>query len=235
MQPQTNLGLRPQPEQQSGLQMDPQTMPQSESIHKPQLFSLLFSKIIPIASFALAAISLIISVASISISSQPHQSSSVLSDSTDIDAESTNGTVAGTFESKTTRIGCNLPKSASDIVYLYLNYDYGKVGIFISPDEAIEIFTKETNETGNTVTTSKNLKTNTDDIFKQLLSDGIENFSDYEFTDDTETSVPEKDVEWSWLAQIDNSDSSSCEAKGNDTPPAWFTKLTSFIQNKFNL
>lgn len=214
-----------EPQQMSGpnTEIVPQINP-SNATSSP-----VFSKILPLAGIIIASISLILSIASLATSSQNNQPS----DSVD-DTDTTSDIVAGTFESQPIRISCNLPKSTDDIVYLYLSTNSGETGIFVSPEGNIESFTRGSSDTGDVLTTTKNVETDTSDIFKQLLDDGINNFSSYEYPGYSEGEGSEEAASWSWLAQIDNSDSSSCEARGNDTPPVWFKDLEKLIESKFN-
>lgn len=179
-------------------------------------------KVLSITGIVAASLSLVLSVISLVVSLQNSQPS-----------DQTNDIVAGSFESQPVKISCNLPKSANDIVYLYLSTNSGATGIFVSPEGNIESFTKDSSNTGDVLTTTKNVETDTSDIFEQLLNNGINDFSSYEYPGYSQNENPEEQANWGWLAQIDNSDSSSCEAKGNDTPPAWFNDLKGLIDSKF--
>ncbi|MBR2753890.1 hypothetical protein IKD82_01885 [Candidatus Saccharibacteria bacterium] len=211
--------------------MQPQIEPQIEPRFNPQITNTpnnqspsIISKFIPIISLIIAIISLVISIAGIII----NNSKTVSSAESETEIES-----AGTLENISSHVTCNLPQSIEDISYLYINYNNGKTGIFISPDGAIDYYTREPNTTSDDVSINKGVKTDTSDIFKQLLQNGINEFTDYEKENVSEEEDGET-VEWNWLAQIDNSDSSSCEAKGSGTPPTWFTNLTNLIDRKIN-
>ena len=235
MQPQNNQQLNPQSEpylaQTRGSKptFNPiiENTPQTNYLTTPS--SPVLPKSLSIAGIATASLSLILSVISLIISLQNSQ----LSGPTD-NTDTTSDIVAGTFESQPIRISCNLPKSTDDIVYLYLSTNSGETGIFVSPEGNIESFTRGSSDTGDVLATTKNVETDTSDIFKQLLDDGINNFSSYEYPGYSEDEGSEEAASWSWLAQIDNSDSSSCEARGNDTPPVWFKDLEKLIESKFN-
>lgn len=202
-----------EPIMQTDLQPEPLTVP-------PRSSSL---RLLSILGIIIASLSLVLSITSIIITNQNRQPSNLNNDK-----------VAGSFEGKTPKIECNLPKSSDEIVYLYLSTGSGTTGIFVSPEGNIESYVRKSNDAGNVLSTTKSIETNTNDIFEQLIQNGIDNFSSYEYPDYSDTENQREAANWSWLAQIDNADSSSCEARGNDTPPVWFEELVNRIDEKFN-
>lgn len=240
LEPRDNQQADFQPEPQNNQQADFQLESQPTQPEKSQLFesfqqenlsninslstssTQISSKILPIVGIVMASLSLIISIISLILSFQKNETS-----------DTTSNLVAGSFESQPTKISCNLPKSANDIVYLYLSTNSGTTGIFVSPEGNIESFVKESNNAGDILTSTKVIETDTSDIFEQLINNGVQDFTSYEYPNYSENDNSEEYTNWGWLAQIDNSDSSSCEAKGNDAPPAWFNDLKGLIDSKF--
>ena len=199
--------------------MQPQIEPQFTPIQQPSSSSSFSDKILPISSLAVALVSLLIRIFGIIISNQNRQTV----------GEEYGADSGGAFESKAEQIACTRPETAKDITYLYLNYDEGETGVFVDPAGTIEYFTNGTNASGEETSATKSVKTDTSTIFEQLFNNGINEFSDYKYSEEEDT-----ETEWTWLVRINTSNTSSCEAKGSSTPPAWFTDLKNLVDSKIN-
>ncbi|MDO5451781.1 MAG: hypothetical protein Q4F56_01695 [Candidatus Saccharibacteria bacterium] len=126
-------------------------------------------------------------------------------------------------------IECVLPSSADDIDYLYLSYNEGTTQFFVDKADSITYYNETTNSSNETTSDQRTVNTSTASIFQQVFNNGLNDFSSYSSPDDETASV---DISTKWLAQIDNSDYTTCQASGNDTPPSWFTALLNTLKTK---
>ena len=122
-------------------------------------------------------------------------------------------------------LACTLPSSSSDIQYLNISDKKGDEEYYITPT-IIEPYVYG-------ATDEETISTDATDIIQYVFSNGLSDFSDYEVNDEDDSGYGFTN-KWSWSAEIISSTGSSCLAKGNDTPPDWFTSTINMINDKIN-
>ena len=126
-------------------------------------------------------------------------------------------------------ISCTIPTSVEDIDYLFLSQSNPERDYFIDSDNSIDYTVIRTNSANEPISSNHYIKTDTSDIFQSLFNNGLGDFASY-----TERDTGSEPIDWNWIAQIDNTDSSSCQARGNGLPPEWFNNLINLIDEKIN-
>lgn len=122
---------------------------------------------------------------------------------------------------------CTLPSSPNGIQYLNITYRNGDEEYYITPT-SIEPYIYGASD-------EEVISTDTSDIAQYIFSNGLKDFSDYEYgsnNDNNDNDTYGFTNNWAWSAEIISADGSSCLAKGNDTAPDWFTSVISMINNK---
>ena len=189
---------------------------------KPPVSKTSTSKILLITTVALSILVIISLILGIVNLAQINNINSILTES-GIIAED-----ADDIEDETPdTISCNLPSTPQNIEYFYSYYNNGDSSFFIDSSNHISIYTNRVNESGQTVEANSNITIDTSDMIQSIFDNGINAFSDYTIST---TEEEENNTEtYNWRAQIDMTDSSSCEAKGNDNPPEWLADIITKI------